>query len=216
MVYPRLTVPNTIRHPILFFDYLSLSLTHITLAIPLQELVDGWCQQKERGANGVSESANHLLLLRGTQFGNALLLRSALCREFSVSCLLPCFPLRLVLECLGKGFTRFLYLAFSLRAEVDLFESINEAEHGGYKPGGDGSVRLFGGSQGKNNSLCSVRGKDGGTDTGLIRDLRVYRLKKCTTGTTKGEEEERNEPKESGNRAGSWGLSALLGPALRS
>src|SRR5712691_2878929 len=168
MVYLRLTVPNKTRCPILFFDHLSLSLTHAALAIPLQELDDRWCQHKERDPI----CTNHLLLLRGTQFGNALLLRSALCRQFSVGCPLPCFPLCLVLECLGKAFTRFLYLAFGLRAEVDLFESINEAEQGGYKPGGGGGVQQWGGSHAENNSFCPVRGKDAGADTGLVRDLR--------------------------------------------
>ena len=117
---------------------------------------------------------NHLLLLRGTQFGNALLLRSTLCRQFSVSCLLPRIPFPLVLEYLSKVVTRFLYLAFSLRAEVDPFERINKAEHGRYKLGGDGGVRQWGGCQGENNSLCPLRGKDAGADTGLVRDLRVY------------------------------------------
>ena len=83
---------------------------------------------------------NHLLLFRGTQSGNALLLRSALCREFSVSCLFPCFPLRIILECLGKVLTRFLYLGFGLRTKVDLLESIDETEHGGYKLRRDGGV----------------------------------------------------------------------------
>jgi hypothetical protein len=111
-------------------------------------------------------------LLRCTQTGNALLLRSALRRQFSISCLLPGFSLRLVLESLGKVFTRFLYLAFSLRAEIDLLESVDEAKYGGYEGRGDVDTRCWRESQGKNNVLCSVGGDNARTDTGLVGDLR--------------------------------------------
>ena len=71
------------------------------------------------------------MLLCGAQTGNALLLRSALRREFSLSCLLPGFSLGLILQRLGKVFTCLLYLGFGLRAEVDFLERVNEAEYGG-------------------------------------------------------------------------------------
>jgi hypothetical protein len=111
-------------------------------------------------------------LLRCTQTGNALLLRSALRCEFSISCLLPSFSLSLVLESLGKVFARFLNLAFSLRAEIDLLESVDEAKYGRYEALGDVDIRCWRDSQRKNDVLCSVSGNDAGTDTGLVGDLR--------------------------------------------
>jgi hypothetical protein len=50
--------------------------------------------------------------------------------------------------------------------------------------------------QAENNSFCPIRRKDAGADTGLVRDLRVYRLKKCMTGTTKGEEDRKRTERE--------------------
>ena len=120
----------------------------------------------------IKSVVNHLLLLRRTQTGNALLLRSALRREFSISCLFPGFSLSLILEGLGKVFTRFLYLAFSLRADVDFFESVNKAKDGGYEGRGDVDMGCWGYSQRKNNVLCSVCGNDARADTGLVGDLR--------------------------------------------
>jgi hypothetical protein len=111
-------------------------------------------------------------LLRCTQTGNTLLLRSALRCQFSISCLLPGFSLSLVLETLGKVFTRFLYLAFSLRAEIDLLESVDEAKDGGYEGRGDVDMRCWRKSQGKNEVRCSVGGNNARTDTGLVGDLR--------------------------------------------
>ena len=122
--------------PSLFFDYLPLCLAQIALAIPLQKL----CSDRVRRKNEsqiVKRVVIHLLLLRCTQTGNTLLLRSALRYKFGISCLLPGFSLSLVLETLGKVFTRFLYLAFSLRAEIDLLESVDEAKDGGYEGRGD-------------------------------------------------------------------------------
>jgi len=112
------------------------------------------------------------LLLRRTQSGNALLLRSALRRHFSICCLLPGFSLSLVLECLGKVFTSFLYLAFSLWAEIDLLETVDEAKDGGYEARGDVDMWCWRDGQGKNNVLCSVSGNDARADTGLVGDLR--------------------------------------------
>jgi hypothetical protein len=111
-------------------------------------------------------------LLRCTQTGNALLLRSALRCQFSISCLLPGFSLSLVLESLDKVFARLLYLAFSLRAEIDLLEGVDEAKDGGYEGRGDVGMRCWRESQGKNNVLCSVGGDNARTDTGLVGDLR--------------------------------------------
>ena len=112
-------------------------------------------------------------MLRCTQTGNALVLRSALRREFSISCLLPGFSLSLVFETLGKVFTHFLYLAFSLRAEIDLLEGVDEDEYGGYEGRGDVGMRCWRESQGKNNVLCSLGGNNARTDTGLVGDLRA-------------------------------------------
>ena len=111
-------------------------------------------------------------MLRCTQTGNAFLLRSALRREFSISCLFPGFPLSLVLETLGKIFTRFLYLGFGLRAEIDLLESVDEAKDGRYEGRGDVDMLCWRESQGENDVLCSVGGNNAGTDTGLVGDLR--------------------------------------------
>ena len=116
---------------------------------------------------------NHLLLLGSTQTRNALLLRSALRCQFSLSCLLSSFSLGLILQCLGKVFTRLLYLAFSLWAEVDLFESVDEAKQGRYEARGDVDRRRWGDSQGKNDVLRLVCRNDPGPDTGLVGDLRA-------------------------------------------
>jgi len=106
------------------------------------------------------------MCFRRTQSGNALLL--------SICCLLPGFSLSLVLECLGKVFMCFLYLAFSRLAEIDLLETADEAK--------DADTRRVEmttcdvGGTARERITCSallVSGNDARADTGLVGDLRA-------------------------------------------
>ena len=155
----------------LFFNHLPLSLANIAFAIALQELLLGNYSVSRKDNTGVLWF--YLLLLGGTQTGDALFLSTALGSELSVSCFLSSFSLGLILDRLGKVFARLPQLAFSLWAEIHPLKNVDEIKYGGDKRHGVGGVRRWGSGQRKDNVLLFVFGNDTGPDTGLVGDLRT-------------------------------------------